>query len=56
MESFMVFGFLNVIFYLGILGFAIYFVAAMLHRSRERNEYLKEILAELRKQNADEGR
>ena len=49
MDHFVVFGFLNILFYLGIIGFALYFLITILNRTKERNEYLKEILEELRR-------
>ncbi|WP_399631197.1 hypothetical protein [Sporosarcina sp. SG10008] len=42
-------GIIPFLLYLGILGFGIYAVVAIIKSAKQRNEYLKEIRDELRK-------
>ncbi|MYL35051.1 hypothetical protein GLW08_18095 [Pontibacillus yanchengensis] len=49
-----VFGIVNMLFYLAIIGFVIYVILKMLSHMEERNTYLKEIRNELRKSNENE--
>ncbi|WP_198663151.1 MULTISPECIES: hypothetical protein [Paraliobacillus] len=48
MEQVVFFSYIYILLYVGILGFGIYFVVTLLKRSKERNEYLKEIRNEIK--------
>lgn len=49
MNSMALLGILPILIYLGILGFGIYAVLAIIKSAKQRNEYLKEIRDEMRK-------
>ena len=48
MQTMALFGIFNVLLYLGILIFGVYFVITTINSMKQRNEYLKDIRDELR--------